>query len=569
LRAQFEAYIANPLGEEGDNELCGLAHFILANTQGGQIRKRLRAWIEENKEPGVALSTREANRQAGRLELALLVAVLQNRVRHLLRHWSAVEGPLKLEGSASLLSHLPPEDYGALLPEPPMGQVLAFQYVRGEGQSAGDLRFFRCMGVGRWALLHLHELFAGEGVGGPNVLLLSGTSWAGSSPSYHLQAPVNGILRAPDEEVQAIEKSLFEFFPQRDKEHNPIVVSGKQGSERIHALRAMLQQLAQKSQFTCSSVLEQERDKLAQGQQRVLLVVNSYEEAESAYKYLTASLRQDWEGQVRYLVPDDKHFENEWRGASGDEGHLRRGVVGELAETGAWLLIAPLLAVERGHNILTSQSDSSDGKKSGGKAAIGAAFFLVRPHQKPDDIGFAVHSINHWAIQHHADHQWLRQAVGEDAPSTLGWSETGEAFREAAEKRWRELLRLRMQYSALPDTEREAVLWSQIVSMWQVIGRLVRGGSPARVFFCDAAFAPATASAREGGDRITTSLLIGMREVLRPYFSPSSTLPASDRALVQALYGPFHTALANVRNLPGAPATRGNGDTDIDKDHDD
>jgi hypothetical protein len=91
------------------------------------------------------------------------------------------------------------------------------------------------------------------------------------------------------------------------------------------------------------------------------------------------------------------------------------------------------------------------------------------------------------------------------------------------------------------------------VTIWQVIGRLVRGGCSARVFFCDAAFAPRTAEHADEPDTSESSLLVGMREVLRPYFSPDGrSVSESDRLLVQTLYGPFFKALETMRGLADA-----------------
>jgi hypothetical protein len=59
----------------------------------------------------------------------------------------------------------------------------------------GELRFFRCEGVGRWVVTHLPELFADESAPPANVLLTSGTSWAGTSPRYHVDVPVAGVLQ--------------------------------------------------------------------------------------------------------------------------------------------------------------------------------------------------------------------------------------------------------------------------------------------------------------------------------------------------------------------------------------
>ena len=164
------------------------------------------------------------------------------------------------------------------------------------------------------------------------------------------------------------------------------------------------------------------------------------------------------------------------------------------------------MAIERGHNILNEF----------GKAAFGAAYLLVRPHPRPDDINFAIHSINRWAVEKHNDVDWLTNQC-EDNLLTV--DKVGQAFLDATYRQWRYLLRLPMIYSTLPPKQREAVIWNQLVSIWQVIGRLIRGGSPARVIFCDAAFALNTAHQDEQGDTPQSSLLVGMQEVLRPYFS--------------------------------------------------
>ena len=60
----------------------------------------------------------------------------------------------------------------------------------------------------------------------------------------------------------------------------------------------------------------------------------------------------------------------------------------------------------------------------------------------------------------------------------------------------------------MPHSARRALIWSQQVSIWQVIGRLVRGGCEAQVFFCDAKFAPRTAQIAEEDEGENTSILL-------------------------------------------------------------
>jgi hypothetical protein len=170
----------------------------------------------------------------------------------------------------------------------------------------------------------------------------------------------------------------------------------------------------------------------------------------------------------------------------------------------------------------------------------------VRPHTRPDDISFAIHAINWWAVETYRD-----RAFVEDSTDSHSLLQIGEAFRTAAYKQWWHLLWLPMRYTTLPEQEHRAVTWSHLVTLWQVIGRLVRGGSPARVYFCDAAFIPEQWAGKASSER-RDSLLLSMRRVLRPYFErmPEMQVTTEERELVQTLYGPLYEALKSMKGLP-------------------
>lgn len=102
-------------------------------------------------------------------------------------------------------------------------------------------------------------------------------------------------------------------------------------------------------------------------------------------------------------------------------------------------------------------------------------------------------------------------------------------------------------YRTMKDDDQEALTWSQLVSIWQVIGRLVRGGSPAHVVFCDAKFGSVTTDAN-GMSHLTSGLLFEMRRVLARYLEPPSPSDISerDKALVRILYEPLYCALKSM-----------------------
>ena len=111
-----------------------------------------------------------------------------------------------------------------------------------------------------------------------------------------------------------------------------------------------------------------------------------------------------------------------------------------------------------------------------------------------------------------------------------------------------------MAYSRLGPEEKASFTWDQLVVIWQVIGRLVRGGVPARVVFVDSPFAERQARGLTG-DTAETSLLASMLHVLAPYCgdhdgsepaASGSPVPALDRVLVTTLYKPLYAALSRL-----------------------
>jgi pPIWI RE three-gene island domain Z len=542
LRRAFDELIDDPLGaanspDDLTRQLVVLTAQILRDANESVRLRRVTDWLEQTvkqlDDQNIAITIDDLERQAVRLEFMLAVAVLARSLDQAMDMFRAIEIELGLEGTSSALFHRAPRDYQPVVPDSPMGNVLGFQYLdedteRRRGRAKmGRLRFFRCSGIGRWVLLHLHDLFAADTHRGPNVLLLSGTSWAGTSARYHIDVPVTAILTPPEKQLAAVRGSRFEFFPLFAGERNaPIKVSGKFGEARETALRQMVAELANPG--VGKSILEQHRDALPAGRQRVLLLVGSYAEARMVAQHLV-TLRSSWQDHVLHLVADDEEFTDSWDSVGG----LRRSDVHTLARTAAWILVAPLLAVERGHNILNDDN----------QAAIGAAYFLVRPHPRPDDLSYVIQRVNRWAT-----HQIRTRFPVVEDPDRSALGRCASAFRSAGHRQWRWLLNLKLAYSSLPVREREALAWTQLVTIWQVIGRLVRGGVPAEVYFCDAAFAPGAARRSENSaDDASLSLLIGLRDVLAPYFAPDCTDP--DTYLVEALYGCLYEALAQLEGL--------------------
>ncbi|WP_194292653.1 pPIWI_RE_Z domain-containing protein [Streptomyces katsurahamanus] len=484
-----------------------------------------------------------------RFEFTLLLSGLEPKLALINAMWPRVAAALNL-GFNEMYRR--PLDYGPMVPEAPMGNVIGFQFLMEGpdlgGVRSGELRFFRCSGVGRALLRAMPDMPKVDGRPGTNVLLMSGSSWAGSSSRNHIPVDIGVIIEPDPEQTEHIaEQSEFRYEFIRDacecrvdcacdERHEAQRLSGAPLDQRAGILRRMATALGREDRGV--SRLREELTRLPESRRHILLLVGSYEESKVVADTLH-TLNKRWKDRVCRLVSDDDSEAGTW--SDDDELHapvLRRGDVETLANTGAEILVAPLLAVERGHNILDLNREH---------AAIGSIYFLARPNPRPDDLGLAVHTINDW-ITRAVDDGTFREWVRGEPSLGLG----ARKVRDLARSQWYRVLARSVAWRSLGD-DREAITWDLLVLIWQVIGRSVRGAVPTRVAFVDAAFSPNLAA---GGlprlpDTPKTSLLHSIHDVLRPYFAPVSGTSADDRHIVQALYRPMWTALDRCLTGPG------------------
>ena len=217
-----------------------------------------------------------------------------------------------------------------------------------------DIVLFRQFAFGRSLMNDLPYLKTdAEGnAAGPHVVLLSGSSWAEGSYEYHINRPVSYILEADKDKRAFLEKTAF--FESGLTER----VSGA-GDKRIEMLTALTKK--------CVDSIIEEYDRKAG---KILLVVNSYEQAAKVQETLQAELRKkQCDALVCRMISDAINIEN-------CQGTIRRGEISKFAAMPESILIAPAMAIERGHNIVDET----------GHSALGAVFFMVRPMSVPDDV---------------------------------------------------------------------------------------------------------------------------------------------------------------------------------------
>ena len=125
------------------------------------------------------------------------------------------------------------------------------------------------------------------------------------------------------------------------------------------------------------------------------ILVNSYNQAKLVAQTISTQIRSekpDW--RVQYLVratgDEAREQESYWKYLEGGAKRLSRPNLSNIGMTDVpTVLVAPLLAVGRRHNILNQE----------GTAAFGAIFFATRPMKTPDDISRWVYWINYQTIK--------------------------------------------------------------------------------------------------------------------------------------------------------------------------
>ncbi|MGL5195854.1 MAG: hypothetical protein ACRC8Y_19895, partial [Chroococcales cyanobacterium] len=177
-------------------------------------------------------------------------------------------------------------------------------------------------------------------------------------------------------------------------------------------------------------------------------------------------------------------------------------------------------------------------------AAFGAAVFLCRPMPTPDDWQTTVQQLNNWALEN-TSNSALYEPIKRRG-DLFNLVNIQDEFYKYAVAKMLDLSCRAMSFPQLNDEERVVLCWSQLVSIWQIIGRLVRGGVPCIVHFLDVKFAPRSAEGEL--DSQATSLLVGIIKNLQLSVEGEENRP-SDRTLALALYGAFFTALKQTKEL--------------------
>jgi hypothetical protein len=537
-----EGFLEDPLNPKKGGDLSHLALTLLKadneRTALGEVSEWLEKWL---KSIGVRIQERERFEAVTRnLHACILVTVLNDRLGFLVDHLNDLirSQIVDLHDLSQALVYRPPRDFLPVVPSAPVGNILGFRYTRESGtRGGGKLEYFRYVGVGRSLLLDFPTLWDVDGRDGPHTVLISGTSYAPGSPAYHITEKPTVLLEPATDNRTAgnagISDSRFVFSPQRTTD-GPVALSGLPPAARRKAAEDLVKAICYRAGqapsfldrlFERLQELEREDPERWADRQRVLLITNSYDEAEWVESLLKPRYRVENVDGIATLRRDN---------APAHLTGIRRGQIRDLKNLPTQIVIAPLMALERGHNILNDART----------AAFGAAVFLSRPMPVPDDWQITVQQLNHWALSY-SKHPFV-PSLPETGPGSLTLARMAERFYLLAVGKMLDLNCRAMSFAQLTDEERSVLCWTQLVSIWQIVGRLVRGGVPCLVHFLDVKFAPR--SVDNEPDNETTSLLAGIIRQLEREADDRGSAPY-EKTLLDSLYGAFFTALKSTENL--------------------
>ncbi|MEU1906612.1 pPIWI_RE_Z domain-containing protein [Streptomyces hygroscopicus] len=490
----FEMYFVDltqaPFGTPSDHLVPLVDAMTSAYRSTMTAQEAAEAWLHEHSTDEMKACLEERCSELARLLVAgcwsarvstsfFELSVMQESVRSL----------VPLQATDSILAHQPHPELRALVPEQPMGNMLALQWTPSRKSGGGSLDVLWLRGVGRWLMYHLHDLLAPEGVEGPHVLLSSATSYNPYSARYHIDILPSLILREPEECAQALRESRVFFRPRRRPGHERgVYLSGARGREaRQEAVRVMTDAVCTPDPGATLSLLDQVRQSVDEDRRQALFVVLSTQDAETSAHYMNTRTGV----RALHVVPDNQ--------APGPYGLSRRRIA-EFPATGADVLVAPEGSVGRGHNMLNAR----------GVAAVCPIFYLARLHPPPDDLSFLLAVLNTHAMGK------LLRPYRCDVPGADPAREV-RALIKGARATWATVMGRPMAFRSLSSEYlRRAFVADLLNSLYQTSGRGIRGNVPVRIYLLDAAFAPRAANPRERApDTERTSVLVAGRQLMR------------------------------------------------------
>jgi hypothetical protein len=395
--------------------------------------------------------------------------------------------------------------YLPFLPEAATGRTFQYYYKETNRPGAvGTFQNYNYLAIGRYFLTDLGSMYEHiTGTYGPAMCFMSGTSFAEGSLHFHVDVPLEYILSSTTEKRSRIDQFLYPVY----SSGKPIFISGEPNEKvKQKKLKTMVRELVPK--------IKEELMFWKHAGRKVLLVVNSYEQA--------AQVQQELE---RFFPNKVYALTRKMDGNGSDHSFILRSEVEFFAEyDDPDILVVPLLSINRGYNVL---------KKGGNTSLFGSIFFLIRPYIPGDSIGNMLQVINGSVPS------YIKKAKQQG----YEFYEVVKYVRKRANTFLEHMLLEEPEWTYLDTVERSAMAWYMFVNVWQMIGRLLRGQTDARVFYVDAPFAYEHAKGTGKKETLQSSMLRTWLSILEK--------ESSNEEAKEELYGEFIRGLREVLRIGG------------------
>lgn len=383
------------------------------------------------------------------------------------------------------------------IPVSPIGNIFALQYKEYENSNKADLYIVKQFAMGRSMYLRFPWLkLDKEGNPlGPNVLLLSGSSFVPNSFANHINEPVNYIIESEEYKRKFISNSKFEFMD------TGIIVSGS-GDERYENLRRLV--------FECKELILDKLD----NNDNILMIVNSYKDVQSVKDKLKEVLEDTiYRDKIAYLVSDSEEEDLE---------KIRQSNVSNFYNKKSRVLVAPAILIERGHNIVDNK----------GNSAFDVIMFMARPMTDPKDFKSHVPKVNGYIMS-----EFTKLNYKFDTTIFV-------EMRRVANSLYYYLDNNSYGLSNLQSKLKNDIISTLFVMILQIFGRLCRIGkeenlkvkSP-EVYFLDSAF------------KATKSSKFDFLNELIDYLDETISQSGSKGEVAKTLYEPFYNSIKRGKNI--------------------
>jgi len=436
---------------------------------------------------GILQVEKEVNEKvADQLELYFYFAYLDYHIRFLISYLPAIQSRLGIGFDFSALL-TKASIYKPFLLDAMTGTFLGYRYEQPDKEKLGYFKLIKYSGIGRKLLFDWHHIYEHAfGIEGPAIIALSGTSLAPGSNHYHLEVEPKWIIKTKQHRPILIQKYLPVINHTTGKS---VKISGQPLNKRNQNFEKLLQGLKEYIQY--------ERKYMQKENRRVLLVVNSYDDVVKVANLLETI--PDLRDHYRYLT----------RTNESNKKSYSRFLIENFVEEKEEILIVPLMSVSRAYNILNRN----------GKALFGTIFFLVRPYPVPNDLSYMIQIL-------HANYFLYLKDIHQE---NLTYGKAVKSLRKRSIRLIEYMYTKADFWSTLNTRERETLSWYIFIPIWQIIGRLIRGGSHARIFYCDGSF--------HSKDFDVPSLLEFWKDGMAKY---------KNNSIMDELYGPFIDSIKNL-----------------------